>query len=224
LLKFEIIHLAKERKMKYSPMGPYDDLATMITKLEGLANNLNLIKIEYRQNQGTRNNVKRRLYNDDSCLILNEKIKELIRCIKQLPNQSDFELDSKRVLLQTYKALLAPGICNHKLHKITAEVSGHGREWAKIGIILGIIVGLLLFILPGYLLLLCMQGNWSSLSQSGLSLAADNIYYGIEESCGNDPELCNGGIKFFKQNPEDFYQAMEAKKVTLLANSCISLT
>lgn len=204
--------------MPYTHLTSTDNIDTLLIRMNNFAPYLPKITGEYAN--GTYDTfgqwkkstpVNYAIYSDDNCVTLDFQLKALASAIETIlrakrgkPEYAQLEAESSRILLATYNAILNPTYTScTQLHTIAKEVSGHGNAWAKVGVVLITVVGLLLGIFPGlfYLIYLDDRKILEKNSQQGLSLQADTIGNAIKHT--GAPSTINSW-SFFTPRREQF--------------------
>lgn len=174
-----------------------DSIEDMLKQVSELALKLNQVKINVKKNspefEGGARTLKLKIYGDYEAFVISEALNELVVNIRELLNKkrnsnnfaeySKLESEAKSILLNTYNAVLEPTQENcNALQRSAKSVSGQCSVFTKIGLILGTIIGLCSFILPGIVLLAVMSENWNDIARSGMAKLAHGVYNSINDT------------------------------------------
>ncbi|STX50317.1 Uncharacterised protein [Legionella busanensis] len=159
------------------------------------------------------------LYSEDHALLLQNQIKELNQTITEVVQKNPtVEQDAKRILIQTYKAIVNPTEKEYaNLKKIANEVQGKPKVWKQTGMVLLSILGIIAGVIPGLLYIHRINkkdGAWDQAKRSGLSLEAKEMARAIHKTEAN-ARIADGsffgGKRESKESPTsstlDSYQA-----------------
>jgi len=170
-----------------------DSIEDMLKQVSELALKLNQVKINVKKNspefEGGARTLKLKIYGDYEAFVISEALNELVVNIRELLNSnnldeySKLELEAKSILINTYETVLKPTQENcNALQRSAKSVSGQCSVFTKIGLILGTIIGLCSFILPGIVLLAVMSENWNDIARSGMAKLAHGVYNSINDT------------------------------------------
>jgi len=170
-----------------------DSIEDMLKQVSELALKLNQVKINVKKNspefEGGARTLKLKIYGDYEAFVISEALNELVVNIRELLNSnnldeySKLELEAKSILINTYETVLKPTQENcNALQRSAKSVSGQCSVFTKIGLILGTIIGLCSFILPGIVMLAVMSENWNDIARSGMAKLAHGVYNSINDT------------------------------------------